>query len=75
MFLNPDYNLSDFFTAVHKCSDEVKFVSSEKAVLNLKSEFSQFVFLASYAKKDCPLEGDIICQNPQDMECLRPFLK
>lgn len=75
MFLNTNPNLTDFFAAVHKCSGDVEFISSEKAVLNLKSEFSQFVFLASYAEKDCPLEGDIICHNPQDIEYLKPFLK
>lgn len=75
MYLKSNPNLTDFFAAVHKCSGDVEFVLSKKAALNLKSEFSQFVFLASYMEENCLQDGDIICHNPQDMEYLKPFLK
>lgn len=75
MFLKPNPNLTEFFAAVHKCDGEVEFILPEKAVLNLKSEFSQFVFLASYMEENCLPDGNIICHNPQDMEYLKPFLK
>ena len=75
MFLKANPNLTDFFAAVQKCSGEVEYILPEKAALNLKSEFSQFVFLASYMEENCPLDGKIICHDSHDMEYLKPFLK
>lgn len=75
MFLKPDQNLSDFFEAVQTCNQDVSYVSEEGDFLDLKSQFSQFIFLVMCVEKEFPRNGSIICKDSKDMERLAPFLE
>lgn len=75
MFLKPGQNISDFFEAVHTCSQDVSYVSEEGDFLNLKSQLSQFIFLVMCVEKEFPRNGTIVCKDPKDMERLEAFLE
>lgn len=59
MKLKPDFNLIEFFQAVHSCQYEVLFETPEGDRLNLKSTLSQFVFTAAVAGKFRALNGEL----------------
>lgn len=67
-------SLKDFFEKVRLCNGEVFFKTEENDTLNLKSQLSQYLFTAAYMKKDFFLRGEVLCDEPRDMESLKSFL-
>lgn len=75
MTLLSDISMQAFLEAVRHCEGDVWFESSEHDLLNLKSQFSQFVFAAASLKEDFVINGTVTCKNSADIEKLRAFLQ
>lgn len=72
--LKPNIHMADFSLAVNLCEKDVTFETQDGDVLNLKSEFSKYVFLAlAFETKD--LESSRICCSPQDAALLSDYLE
>lgn len=71
-----DIKLVDFLKAAKTCNGEVYYKTTEGDVLNLKSQLSQYIFLAALASgKDNPLpNGEIFCDDEADYQLLSGFL-
>lgn len=77
MKLKTDIKLVDFLKTARLCNGKVCYKTAEGDVLNLKSQLSQYVFLAVLASdKDNPLpNGEISCENGADYSLLIDFLE
>lgn len=75
MKLRENVDLLKFLTAVKACSGEVLYKTAEGDVLNLKSQLSQYIFLAVLISPDNKLpEGKIVCDNGEDIAVLMAYL-
>ena len=76
MKLKEDVVLVEFLQRAKQCTGEVYFKTVEGDILNLKSQLSQYVFLAASVSENTQhlLKGEIDCQNKTDYECLLPYL-
>lgn len=76
MKLKSDVKLSDFIQAARLCQGEVYYKTEEGDILNLKSQLSQYIFLAALASGKSPLlpTGDIVCELEADYQFLAEFL-
>lgn len=73
MRLQEPFNLEQFFAAVHRCRGEVRYISDEGDILNLKSRLCLFVFSVMRGDGE-PIRGQIKCGIPEDYLVLRDFL-
>lgn len=71
--LKPNIHMTDFSLAVNLCEKDVTFETQDGDVLNLKSEFSKYVFLA-LALDPRDLESSRISCSPQDAALLSDYL-
>ena len=71
--LKPNIPMADFSLAVNRCEEDVTFETQDGDVLNLKSEFSKYVFLA-LALDPQDLESSWISCSPQDAALLTDYL-
>lgn len=71
--LKPNIPMTDFSLAVNLCEKDVTFETQDGDVLNLKSEFSKYVFLA-LALDPRDLESSRISCSPQDAALLTDYL-
>lgn len=72
---NIDY--THFLQNVHQCEGEILLTTMENDKLNLKSQLSQYLFLAFLASgfKDGALRAAYLTiENRQDEKRLRPFI-
>lgn len=76
MKLKKEARLVDFLQAAQRCLGEVYYKTTEGDVLNLKSQLSQYIFLAALASdKDTLLpNGEIHCADESDYQLLGKFL-
>lgn len=76
MKLKKEAKLVDFLQAAQHCLGEIYYKTTEGDVLNLKSQLSQYIFLAALSSgKDTLLpEGEIVCDLPEDIDALGRFL-
>lgn len=74
MKLKKDLNLEQFFQAVRRCKGQVWFRTPEEDCLNLKSQLSQYVFIAAYLEYSLTLNGIVACELEEDLELLADFL-
>ena len=76
MKLKTEATLVEFLQAAKQCRGEVLYKTTEGDVLNLKSQLSQYIFLAALASdKQTPLpNGEIVCDDETDYQILLPFL-
>lgn len=75
MTMKEDANLLAFMNAAKACTGEVFYKTDEGDILNLKSQLSQYIFLASaMAGKSKLPEGKIVCENSEDISVLLPYL-
>lgn len=72
--LQDNVDLTAFFAAVNCCHGEVLFLSSEGDRMNLKSALCQYLFSSVYLHGGIRLDGQIVCQLPEDSKLLEPFL-
>ena len=75
MTLLPNISMQAFLEAVRHCEGDVWFESSEHDLLNLKSQFSQYIFAAASLKEDFTVNGTVTCKKPEDIEKLQAFLQ
>lgn len=73
MRLQNNINLEQFFDAVRKCRGEVRYISDENDVLNLKSRLCLFVFTAMSGNGE-PIRGRVECDETSDYKTLKDFL-
>lgn len=76
MKLKRKVNLVDFLLSAKQCEGEVFYKTEEGDILNLKSQLSQYIFLAALGSAHTsPLpDGMIVCQIPTDYEILSEYL-
>lgn len=77
MKLKDDATLTDLLHAVDQCTQDVLFKTNEGDVINLRSQLSKYIFLASAttAKPDFLALGTIECKCTEDRELLAAYLK
>ncbi len=79
MKLKPNIELVGFLKQVNLCQGEVRFETNEGDVLNLKSQISKYIFLAAVSQEgtgeEISLQGDVICDQPEDVSILAAFLQ
>ena len=74
MKLKPDINIPSFLKALRHCHADIRFITAEGDVLNLKSTLSQFVFAAVCTNDLCSLASSIQIEDPQDEFILAEYL-
>jgi len=76
MKLHNNVSLIAFLQTARQCSGEVCYKTNEGDVLNLKSQLSQYIFLAalSAGKESVMPDGVIVCELESDYEILKEFL-
>lgn len=75
MKLRLDASLSEFLRQAKRCEGDVFFETPEGDRLNIKSQLSQYVFLAAANSRDNVLSmGNVVCARSQDEERLQAFL-
>lgn len=75
MFLKPNTNLEEFFQRVRSCQQDVMFHSKENDWLNLRSALCVYLFTAACSDSSFSLQGEIVCNCPEDEALLREFLE
>ena len=77
MKLKKDVKLVTFLQEARLCTGEVYYKTDEGDVLNLKSQLSQYIFLAamSSGRESTMPEGRILCDLQEDCERLKAFLE
>lgn len=71
-------DLAGFLNTVKMCRGEVYYHTTEGDILNLKSQLSQYLFLAVLSSKNTVpaiSEGEIVCANSTDYAQLSAFLQ
>ena len=76
MRLKENAKLVEFLQCTKQCAGEVYFKSAEGDILNLKSQLSQYIFLAALVSENIRYlpEGEIECQYEADYALLSPYL-
>ncbi len=72
MLMNCD--VASFLKDVDLCEGDVRFVSEQGDVLNLKSGLSKHVFAFIAARQEFLETGSIICSSKDDESILRKYL-
>lgn len=77
MKLKNNVSLVDFLRAAQQCSGEVLYKTDEGDVLNLKSQLSQYIFLAALSSDHISVlpQGQIHCENEGDYQLLADHLE
>lgn len=73
MKLKEKLDLTAFFDAVRLCEGRVWFRTREGDCLNLKSQLSQYLFVAAWLEPSRPLDGELTCDRAEDQPLLEPF--
>lgn len=68
-------NLIDFLNAAKKCQNDISFLTTEGDCLNLKSQLTEYIFLAVASHEDFLKQGYVQLTNPADLEKIKEFIK
>lgn len=76
MKLKADINVVDFLRTVNTCQNDVWFITDDGDRINLKSELSKYLFLATSlsSRKQFYDLGEIHCQTSEDYAALSSYL-
>lgn len=74
MKLKKGIDFGNFFRQVRCCQGQVWFRTDEGDCLNLKSQLSQYLFIATSMDSELPIEGEIICDLETDRQSLSSFV-
>lgn len=72
--LKGNIEIMEFLEAVKRCRGDVLFQTAEGDSLNLKSQLSEYIFLASALTNDIIQRGEIIIENPADLDYIEKFV-
>ena len=77
MKLKSNVKLVDFLRTAQQCRGEVLYKTGEGDVLNLKSQLSQYIFLAALSAGNLSIlpQGEIHCENEADYQLLANYLE
>ncbi|SFG22214.1 hypothetical protein SAMN04487761_10854 [Lachnospiraceae bacterium C7] len=74
MRFKKDVKVMDFLNDVRKCRGDVRFMTEEGDSLNLKSQLSEYIFLASVLTKDILHKGEIMLDDATDLDYIEKYL-
>ena len=74
ILLRTDVDLTRFLRTVQSCDAEGTLHSAEGDILNLKSQLTEYIFLAASTRPHFLSKGTVCCQNPNDYRIIHEFL-
>lgn len=65
--------LNEFFEVLSRCTSDVRFVSYEGDILNLRSRLCQFLFSAAALNDELTIKGELLFSDEADREVLSQY--